>query len=66
VPEGLSDWWDTAELWLAQAWFPVQFALVMAVLVPLCLVLAWMIDRFVDRLAAWLASARGKEPRERS
>ncbi|MGC7094137.1 hypothetical protein ACPZ19_05695 [Amycolatopsis lurida] len=64
--DGLSDWWDSVELWLAQLWFPVQFILVMAVLLPLCAGLAWLIDRTVDRLSRWLSSARREDPAGRS
>lgn len=46
--DGVSRWWDGVELWLAQQWFPVQFVLVMAVLVPLCAGLAWLIHRIAD------------------
>ncbi|PXY27546.1 hypothetical protein [Prauserella muralis] len=49
--DGVARWWDGFELWLAQQWFPVQFVLVMAVLVPLCLGLAWLIHRVVDFVA---------------
>lgn len=55
---GLADWWDGVELWLAQAWFPVQFVLVMVVLVPLCLLAAWAIDKLVGRFARWFGPAR--------
>jgi hypothetical protein len=48
--------WDSAELWLAQLWFPVQFVLVVAVLGPFCLGAAWLIDRIVDRISAWFGS----------
>jgi hypothetical protein len=58
---GLTNWWDSAELWLAQAWFPVQFVLVMAVLVPVCLGVAWLIDKVVDKLAGWLGAARDSD-----
>ncbi|MDT8914589.1 hypothetical protein [Amycolatopsis sp. PS_44_ISF1] len=54
---GLADWWDGVELWLAQAWFPVQFVLVMVVVVPLCLLAAWAIDKLVGRLAHWFGPA---------
>ncbi|QFU92833.1 hypothetical protein [Amycolatopsis sp. YIM 10] len=64
--DGLSDWWDSVELWLAQLWFPVQFILVMAVLLPLCAGLAWLIDRTVDRLSRWLSSARREDQAGRS
>ncbi|WP_158880842.1 hypothetical protein [Amycolatopsis anabasis] len=59
--DGLSDWWDTVELWLAQLWFPLQFVLVVAVLAPLCLGAAWLIDRLVDRISAWFGSTRGED-----
>ena len=63
---GLADWWDNAELWLAQLWFPLQFVLVIAVLGPLCLGAAWLIDRIVDRVAAWFGSARDEDTSPRS
>ncbi|WP_344863913.1 hypothetical protein [Amycolatopsis ultiminotia] len=58
---GLANWWDGVELWLAQAWFPVQFVLVMVVVVPLCLLVAWIIDKLVERCARWLGTARDDE-----
>ncbi|WP_199434933.1 hypothetical protein [Qaidamihabitans albus] len=56
--DGVSGWWDGAELWLAQQWFPVQFVLVMAVLVPLSLLLGWVIHRVVDVLAGIATGVR--------
>jgi hypothetical protein len=61
VFNGLADWWDGAELWLAQSWFPVQFVLVMAVLVPLCLGVAWLIDKLVGMIAGWFGAARDED-----
>ncbi|QRP48359.1 hypothetical protein [Amycolatopsis sp. FDAARGOS 1241] len=61
---GLADWWDGVELWLAQAWFPVQFVLVMVVVVPLCLLAAWAIDKLVGRFARWLGPARDDDGRD--
>ncbi|MBV9846069.1 MAG: hypothetical protein JOZ47_13485 [Kutzneria sp.] len=58
----LADTWDAVELWVAQLWFPVQFALVMVVLLPVCLGVAWLIDRVVDRLSALLAPRYRAEP----
>ncbi|MEU8633436.1 hypothetical protein AB0C38_14790 [Amycolatopsis sp. NPDC048633] len=55
---GLADWWDGVELWLAQAWFPVQFVLVMVAVVPLCLAAAWVLDKLVGLFAHWLAPGR--------
>jgi hypothetical protein len=60
------DWvantWDGIELWVAQLWFPVQFALVMVVLLPILRAVAWLIERVVDRLSAWLAPRYRAEP----
>lgn len=55
---GLADWWDGVELWLAQAWFPVQFVLVMVVVVPLCLAAAWVLDKVVGLFARRLGTGR--------
>lgn len=63
---GLADWWDGVELWLAQAGFPVQFVLVMAVVVPLCLVAAWVLDKVVGKLARWFGAARDANRSDRS
>lgn len=63
---GLADWWDGVELWLAQAGFPVQFVLVMAVVVPLCLVAAWVLDKVVGILARWFGVARDANRSDRS
>ncbi|WP_026423071.1 hypothetical protein [Actinokineospora inagensis] len=59
--QGLSDWWNDVELWLIQLSFPLQFALVMAILLPLCVVVAWFIDRVVDYASAKLGGS-GDEP----
>ncbi|GAA2995088.1 MULTISPECIES: hypothetical protein [Actinokineospora] len=59
---GLSDWWNDVELWLIQLSFPLQFALVMAILLPLCVVLAWFIDRVVDYASARFGSSRDETP----
>jgi p-aminobenzoyl-glutamate transporter AbgT len=66
VFNGLADWWDGVELWLAQAGFPVQFVLVMAVVVPLCLVAAWVLDKVVGKLAQWFSAARDANRSDRS
>ena len=49
--DGVARWWDGFELWLAQQWFPVQFVLVAAVLLPLCVGMEWMIQRGVEAVA---------------
>ncbi len=56
--DGLVHWWDSFELWLAQQWFPLQFVLVMAVLLPLCAVLAGLVDRAVAFVIARAARLR--------
>jgi hypothetical protein len=59
----LSDWWNGVELWVLGLAFPFQFALVIVVLAPLCLVVAWLIDRIVDHAAAWFGpSSAGEQP----
>ncbi|MGH3621668.1 MAG: hypothetical protein ACRDQ5_07740 [Sciscionella sp.] len=58
----LGNWWNGVELWLTQLWFPFQFAMVMLVLLPLCLGVAWLIDRVVDLVSARLTRVRGAQP----
>lgn len=58
VLDELSAWWDGVELWIVQLWFPFQFVVVMAVVVPVCLGAAWVVDRSVDWVAARLRSPR--------
>lgn len=53
VWDGLAEWWGAVELWLAQQWFPVQFALIMIVIVPLCVGMTVLVDRIGDALGAW-------------
>jgi hypothetical protein len=54
----LSDWWNDIELWLAQQSFWLQFVLVMVLVGPLCVGLAWLIDRIVDSLSVRFGPAR--------
>lgn len=56
--EDLNDWWDAVELWVVELWFPLQFLVVMAVVVPVCLAVAWAVDRAVDWGAARLRRRR--------
>ena len=58
----LADWWDAIELWVAQLWFPIQFALVMLVLLPACFGVAWLVDRIVDRVSTFVAPRYRAEP----
>lgn len=58
----LSDWWNGVELWIAGLPFPFQFALVVVVLVPVCLVVAWLIDRVVDHASAFFGPSEHAEP----
>lgn len=62
---GLADWWDGVELWLTQLGFPVQFVVVMVVVVPLCLVAAWVIDKLVDRVARLFGAGRDEQRPDR-
>lgn len=47
--EAVTRWWNGVELWLTQLWFPLQVAILMVVLLPLCWLVAAGIDRGVDR-----------------
>jgi hypothetical protein len=44
----LANWWDGVDLWLSQLAFPFQFAVVIAVLAPFCVGVAWLVDHAVD------------------
>lgn len=44
----LANWWDGVDLWLSQLAFPFQFAIVIAVLAPVCFGVALLVDRVVD------------------
>lgn len=57
----LSDWWNGVELWMLGLPFPLQFALVVVVLAPVCLVVAWLIDRIVDHASALFGPAKAAE-----
>jgi hypothetical protein len=54
----LANWWDNTDLWLSQLAFPFQFAIVIAVLAPVCVGLAWVIDHVVDLVPARLTRTR--------
>jgi hypothetical protein len=56
------EWWDSVELWLVQLPYPIAVTVVLAMLVPLCWVLARLIDRGIDEIAAKLTWARDTEP----
>ncbi|PPK69098.1 hypothetical protein V5P93_001474 [Actinokineospora auranticolor] len=58
----MSEWWNDVELWLIQLSFPLQFTLVMAILLPLCVVVAWAIDRVVDYASARFGTSRDETP----
>ncbi|GAA2350219.1 hypothetical protein GCM10009854_29990 [Saccharopolyspora halophila] len=63
VLEMVVAWYDGVELWLVQLAYPLQVALVLAVLVPLCWGVARGVDRALDVLAARFA--RGRDVRGR-
>jgi hypothetical protein len=54
----LANWWDGVDLWLSQLAFPFQFAIVIAVLGPLCWGVAWGIDRIVDLVSGRVRRTR--------
>lgn len=60
--ELLVEWYDGVELWLVQLVYPLQVALVLAVLVPLCWGVARVVDRAVDGIGAKFTRANDAEP----
>jgi len=69
----MAEWWNGVELWVAGLAFPLQFALVVVFLGPLCVGVAWVIDRTVDHASTWFrrgtadeAPIGGEEPEESS
>ncbi|MFL6125322.1 hypothetical protein [Actinophytocola sp.] len=59
----MADWWNGVELWVAGLAFPLQFALVVVFLGPLCVGVAWVIDRTVDHASTWFGpSPEDEEP----
>ncbi|MEC3915281.1 hypothetical protein [Nocardia sp. CDC160] len=57
----IANWWDSVELWVAGLPFIPQFAVVLAAMVPVCLAIAYVLDRTLrvvlralgrDRIAA--------------
>jgi hypothetical protein len=62
VLRGFADWWNQVELWVLGLPFAFQFALVIAVLMPVCVIVAWLIDRIVDYASAWFGPSEEDEP----
>lgn len=58
----LANWWDGVDLWLGQLAFPFQFAIVIVVLAPVCMGVAWAIDRSVDLVSARFTRVRDAQP----
>ncbi|MDV6012069.1 hypothetical protein [Haloechinothrix sp. LS1_15] len=45
MTESIAEWWNGVEVWIAQLWFPWQFGLMLAALLPLVIAVTWLIDR---------------------
>lgn len=45
--ERVASWWDDFELWLAGLSFVPQAVLVLAVLIPAAVAIAWFLDRAI-------------------
>jgi len=50
VTRALADWYDAVELWVTQLAFPLQVLLAVVVVLPLCLLVAVVLDRVSQRL----------------
>ncbi|WP_067692319.1 hypothetical protein [Nocardia jejuensis] len=68
----IAGWWDGVELWVAGLPFVPQFAVVLAAMVPVCFVIAFVLDRVLrtmlhalgrDRVAAQEVAATAAQPR---
>ncbi|MTE13163.1 hypothetical protein [Nocardia aurantiaca] len=68
----IAGWWDGVELWVAGLPFVPQFAVVLAAMVPVCLAIAYGLDRTLrlvlrvlgrDRIAAQEAAVPATPPR---
>ncbi|MEU1207199.1 hypothetical protein ACFRAQ_19490 [Nocardia sp. NPDC056611] len=68
----IAGWWDGVELWVAGLPFVPQFAVVLAAMVPVCLGIAYLLDRILrlvlhvlgrDRIAAREATVTTAQPR---
>ena len=57
----VAEWWNGVELWVSGLAFPLQFVLVMVLLGPLCVAVAWAIDRAVDHASTWFGPSPGNE-----
>jgi len=53
MTRAIADWWDALELWVTQLAFPFQVALAIAVLLPLC----WLVAGLLDRVAGVVVEA---------
>jgi hypothetical protein len=60
----LANRWDAVELWVTQLAFPFQVMLAIVVVLPLCWLVAGLLDRTVD--TAVLVAARARRPRRAS
>ncbi|WP_328601464.1 hypothetical protein [Nocardia terrae] len=67
----IASWWDSVELWVAGLPFVPQFAVVLAAMVPVCLAIAYLLDRTLrvalrvagrDRIAAREAAVPAAQP----
>ncbi|MBW0105630.1 hypothetical protein [Pseudonocardia sp. KRD291] len=56
------DGWDAVELWVTQLAFLFQVLLVIVVLLPLCAVVATLVDRLTERFDSRASSGTGPAP----
>ncbi|PTR32026.1 hypothetical protein C8K36_1011072 [Rhodococcus sp. OK519] len=57
----VANWWDGAELWIAGLPFIPQVLLVLAVMIPACFGIAWMLDRVLSAVFAAVGRAEPVE-----
>ena len=61
----VASWWDGVELWFVGLPFGPQFAIVMVVVLPLCVLAARFLDRVVGAVAAVLGGRFSRNGRDR-
>lgn len=58
----LANWWDGAELWIAGLPFIPQVILVLAVMIPVCFGIAWVLDRTLSAVFSAVGRAEPVDP----
>ncbi|WP_305091876.1 hypothetical protein [Prescottella sp. R16] len=58
----IASWWDGTELWVAGLPFVPQVILVLAVMIPACFGIAWLLDRALSAVFTLLGRGELVDP----